>query len=242
MRRTVALAVFALSSSAFAQCDPSTLFPQNNPTFVAGDGSRSVAIGDLDGDGVPDLAVSNIFSDDVSVLIGNGDGTFQTQLRFGAGDGPQSVAIGDLDGDGVPDLAVANGNSTDVSVLLNQCVSPPPLITSQPNGVVATPSQTAQFSIDADSASVLTYQWRRNGQPLSDNGRIIGTTTDILAISNVRLDDVAMYDVVVTNDEGNTISNAVVLGIIPCRGDTDESGTVDFGDLVSTLFLFGPCD
>ena len=44
----------------------------------------------------------------MSVLIGNGDGTFQTQQRFGAGDGPFSVAIGDLDGDGVPDLAVAN--------------------------------------------------------------------------------------------------------------------------------------
>ncbi len=45
-------------------------------SFPAGDFPRSVAIEDLDGDGVPDLAVANFFSDDVSVLLGAEDGTF----------------------------------------------------------------------------------------------------------------------------------------------------------------------
>jgi len=67
MRRTAALAVLALASTAFAQCDPSPLFP--GPVFGAGDEPESVAIGDLDGDGIPDLAVANAFSDDVSVLL-----------------------------------------------------------------------------------------------------------------------------------------------------------------------------
>jgi hypothetical protein len=77
-----------------------------------------VAIGDFDDDGRQDLAVTNWVSDDVSVLLGNGDGSFATQTRYTAGGGPWSVAIGDFDGDRRQDLAVANYDSHDVSVLL----------------------------------------------------------------------------------------------------------------------------
>ncbi len=47
-----------------------------NPNVEAGDGPVSVAIGDLDGVNGPDVAVANEFSDDVSVLLNQGDGTF----------------------------------------------------------------------------------------------------------------------------------------------------------------------
>ena len=66
--------------------------------FAAGDTPRSVAVGDLDGDTVPDAVTANSSSHDVSVLLGNGDGTFQAQLAFAAGSSPYSVAIEDLDG------------------------------------------------------------------------------------------------------------------------------------------------
>src|SRR5256712_3196603 len=65
-----------------------------------------------------DLAVANYCSNDVSVLLGNGDGSFQPALTFGAGSSPTSVAVGDVNGDGRPDLVVANASSSDVSVLL----------------------------------------------------------------------------------------------------------------------------
>src|SRR5437762_823927 len=71
-------------------------------------GATSVAIGDLNSDGRPDLAVANQGSFNVSVLLGNGDGTFAAAANFSAGFRPLSVAIGDLNGDGHPDLAVAN--------------------------------------------------------------------------------------------------------------------------------------
>jgi hypothetical protein len=63
--------------------------------------------------------VPNGISQDVSVLLGNGDGSFQAAQNFGAGSFPVSVAVDDFNGDGLPDLAVANDSSNNVSVLIN---------------------------------------------------------------------------------------------------------------------------
>ncbi|HEY6385579.1 MAG TPA: VCBS repeat-containing protein, partial [Candidatus Acidoferrum sp.] len=80
----------------------------------------SVAIADFNLDGKLDIVVSNLSSDTVSLLLGNGDGTFQTPVNFSTGGvGSVSVAAADLNGDGRPDLAVANQNSGNISVLLN---------------------------------------------------------------------------------------------------------------------------
>jgi len=78
----------------------------------------SVAIGDLNGDGTPDLAMPNFDWDVVSVLSGNGDGTFGAKTDFETGSRPSSVAIEDLNDDGNPDLAVANRWGGTVTVLL----------------------------------------------------------------------------------------------------------------------------
>src|SRR5436190_1465540 len=92
--------------------------------FDAGVGPVSVAVGDFNGDGHLDLAVDNGYGDDVSVLLGNADGTFQTAHNFPAGTEPRSMAVGDFDGDGHLDLAVTNyvpsfsGNNSTVNVLL----------------------------------------------------------------------------------------------------------------------------
>jgi hypothetical protein len=56
----------------------------------------------------------------VSVFLGNGDGSFQSPLRYGAGHLPRWVAAADLNGDGAPDLAVTNHTLDTVSVLLNR--------------------------------------------------------------------------------------------------------------------------
>ena len=91
-------------------------------TFGAGSGASasdsSVAVGDFNADGRLDLAVANSDSNNVSVLLGNGDGTFQAPLTFGAGSGASSVALGDLNADGKLDLVVANRGFSTVSVLL----------------------------------------------------------------------------------------------------------------------------
>ncbi len=88
--------------------------------YATGSGTfpGSVAIADVNGDGKPDLATANEHSNTVSVLLGNGNGTFQNQVAYATGDTPFSVAIADVNRDGKPDLATTNANSNTVSVLL----------------------------------------------------------------------------------------------------------------------------
>src|SRR5438093_5879916 len=75
-----------------------------------------VAVADFNGDGRLDLAVVNRSNNTVSVLLGNGDGTFQAARNFPVGSGPTSVAVGDFNGDRRLDLAVANCGSNTVAV------------------------------------------------------------------------------------------------------------------------------
>jgi len=86
--------------------------------FATGDLPLFVAAADLNGDSVPDLVTANAFSDDVSVLLGNGDGSFQAAVSFAVGGWPAFFAVADLDGDSVRDLVTPNRDSNDVSVLL----------------------------------------------------------------------------------------------------------------------------
>jgi hypothetical protein len=92
-------------------------------TFATGSGPFSVTVADVNGDGKPDLVVADQYfnrqgsNGAVSVLLGNGNGTFQAQRTFAAGIFPLSVAVGDLNGDGKPDLAVANFRGNSVGVL-----------------------------------------------------------------------------------------------------------------------------
>ena len=63
------------------------------PQFPTGDWPRSLAVADLNGDDIPDLATANFDGANVSVLLGSGDGTFQAAVNYGAGSGPYSITI-----------------------------------------------------------------------------------------------------------------------------------------------------
>ena len=91
--------------------------------FPVGSNPISVAVGDFNGDGHPDVAAANAQRTpgalgDVSVLLGNGDGTFQPAANYAAGNEPYCVVTADLNGDGKLDLAVPNSWGDDVSVFL----------------------------------------------------------------------------------------------------------------------------
>jgi hypothetical protein len=103
--------------------------------FPAGAGPSSVAVGDLNGDGIPDLVVADAESNTLSVLLGSDDGTYQAPRQFaiGAFHAPtpvgqeihlpnfrRRVVLADFNHDGIPDIAVTNFDSGDVSVLLGR--------------------------------------------------------------------------------------------------------------------------
>jgi hypothetical protein len=78
-----------------------------------------VQTGDFNGDGIPDLVTANAIQT-VSVLLSNGDGTFQPARNTALNAGPKSLAIGDWNGDGRLDLALATTNGYSITILLGQ--------------------------------------------------------------------------------------------------------------------------
>ncbi len=84
----------------------------NNPQTT---NPRTLASGDFNADGNIDLAVANQGENTVSILFGNGDGTFQAQLLYPVGISPQGLAVADFNGDGNPDLAIGNNGNSDIT-------------------------------------------------------------------------------------------------------------------------------
>ena len=93
---------------------------QNRPVlvglnFMTGEKPTGVTVGDFNRDKLFDIAITNEKDDNVSVLIGNGDNTFQPQRTFSVGKEPSAVLTADFNRDGISDLAVTNRDSQDVS-------------------------------------------------------------------------------------------------------------------------------
>jgi VCBS repeat-containing protein len=114
----LASTVFAalLVQPAWAAVTPVTFTGPTN--FTVGENPNSVAVGDFNGDGDPDLAVANEFGGSVSVLLGGAGGGFSAATNIATGGYPFAVAVGDFNGDGDPDLAVADAFDGIISVLL----------------------------------------------------------------------------------------------------------------------------
>ena len=93
-----------------------TLLGSYSTGTVAGNSPRSVAVADFNGDGKPDLAVTN--QSKVVVFLGNGDGTFGAAVFYDADNNAHGLAVGDFNGDGKPDLAATNSSSGRISILL----------------------------------------------------------------------------------------------------------------------------
>lgn len=127
-------------------------------TTEPGDSPYRLVVADLNGDGKLDVAFSNFYEPYVTVVLGNGDGSFQPPVDYPAGNFPSGLSVGDLNGDGKKDLVVANeSESGTVSVLLGNgngtFQAPQVLSVGTMPGVVAAIDLTGDGKVDivADS-------------------------------------------------------------------------------------------
>ena len=90
------------------------------PLVPTGTGPQAVVVGDFTGHGKRDLAVANKTDGTVSILLGNGDGTFKPAVNYLVGASPVALAVADFNGDHEQDLVVANSADGTVSILLGK--------------------------------------------------------------------------------------------------------------------------
>ncbi|MDX6693049.1 MAG: hypothetical protein QOF02_652 [Blastocatellia bacterium] len=116
---TLAVLVITGWLSATARAGCSTPRFRVAPSYAVGAlQPRSVAVGDFNSDGKPDLATANHTANNVSILLNLGGGIYGTPTTFPAGDGPMFVVTSDFNSDGKLDLAVANRFTNDVSIFI----------------------------------------------------------------------------------------------------------------------------
>ncbi|MFM8552946.1 MAG: FG-GAP repeat domain-containing protein [Nitrospiraceae bacterium] len=118
LRGTLALALLTsigcIQKDSYVPPDLLYLFA----TYQVGKNPTSVATADFNQDGFTDLITTNIANNSLSLLFGNGDGTFKDQVQIEAAKEPRALALSDYNGDGRVDLAVACAGSDHVAIFL----------------------------------------------------------------------------------------------------------------------------
>ena len=205
----------------------------------AGDTPTSVAVGDFDADAVPDLAVTNFESDQVTILLGEGDGDFTeaaTSPEIDAGDGPRGLAAGDFDGDAIPDLAVTavgvGAALDDVTILLGQgdgdftaAATSPEVVGDSPTSVVAGDLDAdnvldlAVANLITDDVTILLGQGDGDFTEAAASPHALGDGPIDLILGDVDADGV--LDLAITNSNSNNVTILIGQG----NGDFTEAAT-----------------
>jgi len=199
--------------------------------FAVGADPQSVAVGDFNGDGKPDLAIANKNDNTVTVLLGTGTGGFITApgSPLPVGTNPTSVAAGDFNGDGKPDLAIANAGSNSVTVLLG----------SGTGGFTA--ATGGPFAVGSFPSSVAIGDFNRDGKPDLAIANALDNTVTVLLDGipgeNLIWQDEATTQVTVNYFGGpqgatytgwNWLNSTGVLGWhVAAVADFDNNGTAD---------------
>ena len=189
-----------------------------------GAGPDALAVADLNGDGKPDLIVTDAASNQVSVLLNSGGGLFGTAKVLSGDVGPKPVAVvaADFNGDGSPDLAVVNQGTNDsgfdtISVLLNTTVAKSMTVSFGPpmlHDVGLNPSAVAVADVNRDGKFDLAVANRLNNTLSVLLGNGDGTFTDSTSVNGVQprntpflvdLDGDGIPDRIVLDSAGNIL-------------------------------------
>ena len=189
-------------------------------SYGTGLGPNTAELSDFNLDGKLDIVATNAgnnYVNTVSVLLGNGDGTFQDQLITTNSVRQVAEAVGDVNNDGKPDLVVANGTFNTLSVLLGKgdgTLSPPLRLLT---GVYPSAVVVGDFNADGRLDIAATIEYSNNVSLFLGNGDgsfqsphsfAVGSSPAGIAIGDVNAD--GSSDLVVTNYSGSSVS--VLLG------------------------------
>ena len=216
-----------------------------------GSNGSALAVGDLNGDGNQDVVIADTVyfrgtdqsfgNDSITVFFGNGDGTMEPGSSYPTLSQPTSVKLGDFDGDGDLDVIYSSRGSNSLQIRLNQCIVGPTIAVQPAALTVVDAGSQATLSVMLGDVGrpPISFQWMRNGEPMSDGGTISGTTTDTLSIGEATSVDSDVYTVVVTNEGGQMTSDPGGLLVRQvCIADMNNDGSLNFFDVSAFLSAF----
>jgi type II secretory pathway component HofQ len=215
--------------------DPGTF--ENPSTIAVGAGPTWISTGFFNAktdttNTVVDLAVANQTAGTVSILHGNGDGTFTVEpvLTLPSGAGPTAIAVADFNDDGFADLAVVNKNANTVSIFLgngDETFQTPTTITTgnAPTSIVAqafNPNAPGIIDLAVTNSADNTLQiFLGNGKGAFTNGVTYNTGVTPVYVASADLDLDGNLDLAVADSGAATSTNAVGNSISVFLGNGD---------------------
>jgi hypothetical protein len=202
---------------------------------------QAIVSADFNGDGIPDLAVTNVIGNGatftnstVTILLGNGDGTFTLKSTMPAGNNPVAITVGDFRRDGKVDLAIVDQASNTVTVLLGNgdgtfTPAPSPAVGVGPNSIVA-----ADFNGDGILDLAVLNKLNASGPIAPGSVTILlgngdGTFTPVGATPATGLVPVSIA-VGDFNGDGKADLTTANTGILPPPGESAASILLGNGD------------
>ncbi len=218
-RYPITLAAYSASLGSTATQFSASILPGEFPRtdYATGTAPDAVISADFTADGKVDLATANFTANTVSILLGNGDGTFAAHADVAVGHGPTALVPADFNADGKTDLAVTNQTDGTVSILLGNGdgTFAAPATLTLPTGALPAAILAGNFTnsghldlavVNSGTNSVSIFLGNGDGTFTAAPTPTLTTGTTPVAIASGDFNADGHLDLAVVNQADNTVS------------------------------------